>query len=75
MLDSYEDAKSKEKDAEFVSSDDAKLVTLLNKTALPLKRSRKPKNFNDHYLESPDVDTSDVESTDSSISGIYGAFQ
>lgn len=56
---SFEEAKNKEKDAEFVSSDDAKINALQNKeNILPLKREKKPKlydSFND--IESTDTDS------------------
>lgn len=56
FVDSFEEAKSKEKDAEFVSSDDAKINALKYKENIPSsKRVKKPKIYSDY---------SDVESTD-----------
>ncbi|RLU15734.1 hypothetical protein DMN91_011489 [Ooceraea biroi] len=49
--DSFEQAKSKEKDAQFVSSDDAKINALQNKKdILPLKREKKRKQY-DNFSE------------------------
>ncbi|XP_032688515.1 uncharacterized protein LOC116852352 [Odontomachus brunneus] len=55
---SFEEAKNKEKDAEFVSSDDAKMKALQNQeNILPLKRKKKPKVYSSSdEIESFDAD-------------------
>lgn len=60
-LDSFETAKSKEKEAEFVSSDDAKISALQNKMDLPPKRNRnKPKKYDSFEINSSEEKSSET---------------